>query len=182
MKLIYGLILLTTIAIVGIGLFIISKKKKSKLGTGISISLIVIVILSLLINNIDEWTISKKDVISDLSYVNIKLKDDFKIIKNDVSGMPERIQKTTIEISAKDKNRIIEKIKSSANYKFYSNSEVINKDDDGTQFEFSKDIYNFEYPDFYYIETYTEIDNYPARLFVTIDKNKNILEYQRIED
>lgn len=182
MKLIYGLILLVIISIIGISLFIISKKKKSKFGIGISILLFIIVILSFMTNSIDEWTISKKDVISDLSHVNIKLQDNFKIIKNDVSGMPERIQKTTIEISPEDKNRIIEKIKTSKNYKSYSGKQDITNDNDQTEFGFSREIYNFHYPEFYSIETYTEIDNYPTKLFVSIDKKRNIIEYQRIED
>lgn len=41
-------------------------------------------------NYIDQWTIPKKDVISDLKIVNIELRNDFKITNNDISGMRRR--------------------------------------------------------------------------------------------
>lgn len=182
MKLIYGLILLLIIVIIAIVTFIISKRKKSKVGIGISVFLFLIIILSLMTNYIDQWTISKKDVISDLKTVNIKLRDNFKITKNNVSGMPERIQETTIEISPTDKARIIKQITTAKNYKECIISEDTSNGSIETNFGFSKEIYNFQYPDFYQIETYTNIDNYPTRLFITIDKKKNTIEYQRIED
>lgn len=182
MKLIYGLVLLLIIAIIGVVVFIISKRTKSKIGIYISVFLFLVVISSLMTNYIDEWTISKKDVISDLKNVNIELRNNFKITNNNVSGMPERTQKTTIEISSEDKARIIEQITTAKNYKAYPTNQNISDDTEATSLGFSKEIYNFQYPEFYSIETYSNIDNYPTRLFVTIDKKRNIIEYQRIED
>ena len=96
-------------------------------------------------NYIDEWTISKKDVISDLKNVNIELRNNFKITNNNVSGMPERTQKTTIEISSEDKARIIEQITTAKNYKAYLTNQNISDDTEATSLGFSKEIYNFSF-------------------------------------
>ncbi len=180
MILIYGLIFLLFFLSIGIGLFIYSRKKKSKIGHTISVVMILVVILALLTNTIDEFTISKKDIISDLKHIDIELKDDFKITDNEVTGMPERIQVTEIQITQKDKDRIINEIKKSANFKSFANGQEMANDTE--QFGTSGKVFNFKYPEFYSRETYSTIDNIPTRLFVSIYDNTNTLKYQRIED
>lgn len=144
--------------------------------------MIVVVILALLTNTIDEFTISKKDIITDLKHINIELKDDFKITNNKVTGMPERIQETEIQITQKDKDRIISEIKSSTNFKLFANEKELANDTDPEQFGTSDKIFNFKYPEFYSREIYTQIDNFPTRLFISIYDNSNTIKYQRIED
>jgi ABC-type transport system involved in multi-copper enzyme maturation permease subunit len=182
MILIYGLILLFIFSVIGIGLFIYSRKKKSKIGLAISILIVLLVILSLFTNTIDEVSISKKDIVSDLRHINIVLKDDFKITKNNVTGMPERIQETEIKISQKDKDRIINEIKHSANFKLFANEQELTNDSDTEQFGTSDKVFNFKYPECYSREAYTKIDNYPTKLFVLIYEKSNTIKYQRIED
>lgn len=182
MILIYGLIFLLIFLSIGIGLFKYSRKKKSKIGLAISVVMIVVVILALLTNTIDELTISKKDIITDLKHIDIELKDDFKITNNTVTGMPERIQETEIQITQKDKDRIINEIKKSANFKSFANGQEMANDTDTEQFGTSDKVFNFKYPEFYSRETYSTIDNIPTRLFVSIYDNTNTLKYQRIED
>ena len=182
MILIYGLILLLIFLSIGIGLFIYSKKKKSKFGLTISVIMISIVILALLTNTIDKFTISKKDIITDLKHIEIELKDDFEITNNKVSGMPERIQETEIQITQKDRDRIISKIKNSPNFKSFANGQELTKDTGTEQFGTNNKIFNFKYPEFYSRETFSIIDNIPTRIFLSIyDKDKTI-KYQRIED
>jgi|SRR5690554_3717492 len=182
MILIYGLIFLLIFLSIGIGLFIYSRKKKSKIGLTISVVMILVVILALLTNTIDEFTISKKDIITDLKHIDIELKDDFKITDNEVTGMPERIQETEIQITQKDKDRIINEIKQSANFKSFANGLEMANDSDTEQFGTSEKVFNFKYPEFYSRETYSTIDNIPTRLFVSIYDNTNTLKYQKIED
>jgi hypothetical protein len=167
---------------IGIGLFIYSKRKKSKVGLTISVIMIVLVILALLTNTIDEFTISKKDIITDLKHIDIELKGDFEITNNNVTGMPERIQETEIQITQKDKDRIISEIKNSANFKSFVSGQELANNIDTEQFGTSNKIFNFKYPKFYSRETYSTIDNIPTRLFVSIYDNTNTLKYQRIED
>jgi len=182
MVLIYGLIFLLIFLSIGIGLLIYSRKKKSKVGLTISIVMIALVIFALLTNTIDELTISKKDIITDLKHINIELKGDFEIANNNVTGMPERIQETEIKITQTDKDRIISEIKNSPNFKSFANGQELANEKDTEQFGTSNKIFNFKYPEFYSRETYSIIDNIPTRLFVYLDDNTNILKYQRIED
>ena len=182
MILIYGLIFLLVFLGIAIGLFIYSRKKKSKIGLTISVIMIVFVVLTLLTNTIDEFSISKKDIVLDLKYIDIELKDDFKITNNNVTGMPERIQETEIQISKKDKDRILNEIRNSPNFKSFANKSELSNDTDTEQFGTSGKIFNFKYPEFYSRETYTKIDNFPTRIFVSIYDKDNTIKYQRIED
>ena len=177
-----GLVLLIIFILAGIGLLIYSRKKKSKIGLAVSIIMISIVVFALLTNTIDELRISKKDIVSDLRNINIELKDDFKITYNNVTGMHERIHETEIQISNNDKDRIIKEIRSSSNFKEFSNDQELINDTNTEQFGTSDKIFNFKYPRSYSRETYLNIDNFPTRLFVTIYENSNTLRYERIEN
>lgn len=180
MTLIYGLALLLIFSIIAISLFFYSRKKKSKIGLSVSIIMIVLIILALFTNTIDSFTISKKDIISDLSYIGIELKDDFEISSNKVRGIPERIQETKIRISQKDKNRIISEISSSTNFKTFANEKGLIRDTE--PLITTNKILNFKYPEFYSRETYTKINNFTTRLFIKVYDNSNIVKYQKIED
>lgn len=130
--------------IAGIGLLVYSRKKRSKIGLTISVALLLPVIFVLLTNKIDEFSISKKDIVSDLKHLNIELKDNFKITKNNVTGMPERIQQTEIQTTQKDKDRILSEIRNSANFKSYANEGELNSIIDTEQFGTSDKIFNFK--------------------------------------
>ena len=144
MKLIYGFVFLLLFLGIGIRLFISSRKKKSKIGLTISILIFALTILILLTNKIDELSISKKDILSDLKHVGIELKDDFTITKNKVSGMPERIQETEIQITQKDKDKITSEIRNSANFKSFANEKESVSFVDTEQFWTSDTIFNFK--------------------------------------
>jgi len=133
--------------------------------------MLIMAITVLLSNTIDEFTISKKDVISDLSHLGIELKDDFKIIHNTVSGMPERIQETEIEISPKDKVRLITKIKDMNGSPLSYNEQV----------PIDTNTLNSSEPTFYLRETSMKIDNIYTQFFFSISEENNIIRYQRIE-
>lgn len=182
MVLIYGLIFLLAFSIIAFGLLFFSIKRKSKIGLIISIFMIILVILALFTNTIDEITISKSDVVQDLSILNIELKDNFKITENNVHGMPERFQETSIQISQKDKERIITEIRSSKNFKSFANEQEVANYTENNEEYMSDEIFNFKYPEFYSKEIWTEIDNFPTRLYVSIYDNSNIISYQRLED
>lgn len=181
MGLFIGFIILLIFLSMGIGLLIYSRKKKSKIGLTISIIMLSLVGLVLLTNTIDEISISKKDIVSDLSHINIELKDDFKIVNNKVTGMPDRMQETEIQISQRDKDRIISEIKNSSNFKSFTNGHSY-RDDDMGQFVISDKVFNFKYPEFYSKETYTRIDNFPTIITISIYDESNIIKYQRIEN
>lgn len=175
---IYAMLFLSALFLLGIVLLIRSLKRKSVFSFLISITLVSPMVLTLSANYIDEISISKKDVTSDLKHLRIDLNDDFEITDNTVRGIPERIQETKLEISTNDKRRIINIIKNATNFKSFKNQKELGI---GTP-NIEGKIFNVEYPDFCSIEVYKPIDNYPTRMILTIHYENNILKYQRIED
>ncbi|MCI9844555.1 hypothetical protein [Flavobacterium pectinovorum] len=173
--LLIGLFLLIVFLFLFLWLFIYSKKKKSKVGIVISSIALVCILSIFFINNIDELTISKEDVKKDLKQIDIEFNTNFEIKKNTVSGMPERNQKTVIEISKSEIERIINEIKHSENFKEYENNISLH-------LTFEGQILNIKYPKYYSRELYKEIDNIPTQIYLTVYEGKNILEYQIIED
>ena len=182
MILIYGLIVLIVFLGIAVGLFIYSKKSKSKIGLAISVTMMALVVLALSVNIIDEFGISKDDVVSDLKHIKIELKDDFQVIDNNVTGMPERIQETEIQISKGDKDRIINEIKKSTNFKSFTNGREPSGGEDAAQYEIGGEPCNFEYSGFYTREIYAKIDNFPTRIQLSICERDNVVKYRRVED
>ncbi|MBU1821465.1 MAG: hypothetical protein KKG00_08140, partial [Bacteroidetes bacterium] len=129
---------------------------------------------------IDELTISNNDIATDLRYLEIELEDDFKILSNKVSGMPERYQYTEIVLSQKDINIILNKIKGSANFKSFLNLNDLLRNEEFS--EISDTIFNVRYLEYYKRERYLDIDNISTRLTLTLNNRSNILRYSRIED
>lgn len=62
--------------------------------------------------------------------------------------MPERIQETEIQITQKDKDRIINEIKKFANFKSFANGLEMANDSDAEQFGTSEKVFSFKYPEF----------------------------------
>ena len=165
-----------------IWLFIYSKKRKSKAGIIISLIAFSGILVILFTNNLDELTITKGDVKKDLKQINIEINTDFKIKKNTVSGMPERNQTTEIEISKTEIEKIIAEIKGSKNFKEYKTDSELYDDDISLNNPLDGQILNIKYPNYYSREVYKELDNIPTRIFLKVYKEKNILEFQKMED
>ncbi len=178
----YGLIILVIIFFFAILLFINSKKKKSIVGLIVSFIIILGIIYVFLINNIDEWTISKKDVIADLKNINLELKDNFEIINNKVTGLSERNQETEILVSTKDKLVIIENIEHSSDYKDFKNEKAYLSDTTINPINKEGQIISYSNGDEFHREKYSLMDNYPTRISLTLDRKSNIVSYERIED
>ena len=92
---------------------------KKKIGLVISTILAVGFLLLIMQPWISDWAFSKKDAIKILSFHNIELKDDFKILKNEEGGFRDYYKTFTLKLSDNDFNRISQKIKTSKNYKGY---------------------------------------------------------------
>ncbi len=176
------LILLLGLLILGVGLFIYSRKKKSIVGLIASILILSVVLLCLLGNTIDELTISKEDVFKDLKHLAIDFKDDFEIVDNEVTGMPERYQTTQIRVSQRDKEVLVRSIVNSDNFKSLVDEQGNMKYYTADAPESEDAIHNFRYPSFYVRELKLRLDNFPTRLRLSIYDTTNIILYQRIED
>gem|GEM_PF-894081 len=90
---------------------------KRKTGLVISTILTIGFLLFIIQPWISDWTYSKKDATKILSFHNIELKDDFKILKNEAGGVRDYYEKFTLKLSDNDFNRISQTIKTSNNYK-----------------------------------------------------------------
>ncbi len=120
-----GFLIIILLLILSIYLFyILWRKGKTKTGIAIGGVIFIFCMYVLNINTVDEFMHSKKDVIKDLSLAKIEINEDFEILDNEVVGMPERFQKTKINLSKSDKNRIILEIKNSPDF-FTSNESHI---------------------------------------------------------
>lgn len=178
MVLLFGILILLILVLVAIILLIQSVKRKSNVGIGCSIFIFAFVIFILLGNTIDEISLDKDDVKNDLKYLGVDLREDFEILDNDVTGMPEQYQETKLNVSNNDAAKLIAMIKNSKNFVNSSNG-VINKNNlSGLENE----ILNFEYPEFYSRELNFEIDGIKTNLILSINKTSNGVRYQKFED
>lgn len=170
-----GFLLLIALILFFTCMLIYYKKRKSTIGIILSLCLLICLLSFFFMNKIDEVTISKNDVRKDLNKINIELNTNFIIKENTVSGFPERYQKTEIEISKSEVERIINEIKNSENFKHDSNNISLHV-------TFEGQIQNIKYPKYYSRELYKEIENIPTRILLTVYEGKGLLEYQKMED
>jgi hypothetical protein len=176
------IILLFVVAIVIFNMF--RKRGKTKIGLIVSGLIIIFCVSTLFMNSIDSFTHSKKDVHKDLEYARIELFEDFDILGNEVTGMPERFQKTTLAISENDKDRIIKEIENSKDFRISEMKQVLVRTNHYGKLEKNKThIANYKYKDEYVRESYYKKDNYvPIVLVVSLKKDSKSIEYERIED
>ena len=177
-----GFVMLLVSIGVAVGGYFYFKSKGSKVGLAVAIVFSAFVGLVVFGNTIDGLLTSKSDIVSDFKALEIQLEDDFQINYSTVSGMSARVQETELRISTADKARIIARIEAAPNFRAYANSQELMDDDSTDRFGMSGDIFNFKYQKSYSRETYARVDDYPARLFVRLDEDSNILKYRRIEN
>jgi hypothetical protein len=176
-----GFFILIILVIIFVLLLIRTLRKKSKIGIIVYGIILVILISIFFVNNIDEIQITKQDVKNDLKHFNITLKNDFIIENNSVSGMPERNQETKLKISENDAKNIILEIKKSNNFIEFKNDAEFLKNNNSENAEENGEILNIKYPTFYSRELYKTINNISTRLYLNINENENILQYQKFE-
>ena len=185
MVLIYGIIFLILLVIIAIIIYFVLKKNgRPKLGLIIASIILLIVLSCYFTNVIDETNYSKSDVKIDLKLANLYLKDDFEIIKNEVSGFPERHQYTELRITEKDKKRIVSEIKNGKNFKPSNETWILRNKmlrQNGLR---NKIVFtNYSYDNQYFRESYYQKEDYvPILTIVALIEKTNILRFSRIED
>jgi len=112
---IWPIIIMFQIIFISYWTFSAFDKKK----TGLVIATILTVGFLLIIMQpwISDWTFRKKDATKILSFHNLELKDDFKILKNEAGGFRDYYETFTLKLSDNDFNRISQIIKTSKYYK-----------------------------------------------------------------
>lgn len=164
--------------------YIFRKNGRTKIGTIISGILILVCLSFLFTNTIDSFTHTKNDVVKDLKYANIKIIDDFEIIKNEVVGMPERFQKTILKITDNDRNRIIREIENEENFEIRQRSCVFLCYNHNESLEINVSYYaNYNFNGKLIRESYFKKEKYvPIIIVATLSRESNYLEYERIEN
>lgn len=132
----------------------------------------------------EDELFSKNDAIELLEEQNIHLDDDFKLEENSSSwAIGDYYHSFTLEISEKDKNKIIEEIKSTPNFKdsSFQVTELLYTDDEREVNV--KYIQNYETTKSYIREYYRENGGNYAPTFrqIYIDKNDNTLTFHDID-
>lgn len=179
-----GFAIIILLLVVAVVTFIIFRKRgKTKIGLIVSGPITIFCFSVLFMNSIDSFTHSKKDVRKDLDYARIELFEDFDIVNNDVSGMPERFQKTSLSISDNDKDRIIKEIENSDDFRIIDEKQVFLRTNNYGKFERNKThIANYKYRDEFVRESCNKKDNYvPIVLLISLKKESNNIVYSRIE-
>jgi hypothetical protein len=178
-----GFIIIISLLIISVYLFnILWKKGKTRTGIAVGGVIFIFCLYVLNINTVDAFMHSKKDVIKDLSLVKIEIKEDFEILENEVIGMPERIQKTKINLSKSDKDRIILEIKNSPDF-FTSNESNLLRTEawDGKNNKIV--TRNYEFNEKYIRESYYRENNFvPIITIIEFNEQNEIIRYERIED
>ena len=111
-----GFIILVILIVLIIVIFFPKRnKRRPKLWRTIGAVLLIIVISPILFLAFESFFYFKSNVISDLNRLNISLQDDFEIEDNEVVGLTDYYQTTTVAISKNDKERIAQMILESEN-------------------------------------------------------------------
>lgn len=147
--------------------------EKRKLGTIIASMLTLGLALIILEPWITDWTFNKKEARKILSWHNIKLKKDFKILDNKSGGFTDYSHAFTLKISESDFKKIANEIRNSKSFKrVFSDSQkdfpVLNYD--------SYDTINYETDKYLEREFYTKEKQEDGTFHLIISLNKNTKE------
>ena len=164
--------------------FILKKRGKRKLGIVIAIVLALIVIIPLLSLGLEGRFYNKTDAMEDLKLANLKLNDDFEIISNKVTGMPERFQYTELRLTKKDRNRIIYEIKNGVNFKKSKKTRILRNEMWGKNSIRNEVVFtDYQWNNEFIRESYYRQDNYvPTLMIVSLKENSDTLRFERIEN
>lgn len=164
--------------------FLLKKAGKKIIGIVVSILLASIVILPIILFGLEGKFYNKTDAREDLKLANIELYDDFEIISNDVNGIPERYQYTTLRLSKDDRNRIINEIKNGENFTVSNVTRLLYEemwDDNSIRNKVVHTDYLWKKE--FVREAYYRHDNYvPTLMIVRLKENSDTLRFTRIEE
>lgn len=161
--------------------FFFKKTEKEKTGLILAIFFVIIAIIPILFLTFESKFYFKSDVIKDLKIVEVTLNDNFEIIENKITGLPEYYQTTKLEISQKDKERIINEIRNSPDFFVYDNYNFLK--DLNKNKESSTIIANYSFWGKYIKESYEKKNGFaPVSVMVILNEKSNNLEIRRIEE
>lgn len=164
--------------------YIFKKLEKTLLGKILSFSYLLFVVYIFISNIFAEELFSKNDAREILAQQNIFLKDDF-TIKNVNIGTgfhsDDNFNQFKIIISDKDKENLINEIKSSENFTICLNSEKCPEADKSDRYFGKNSTINYETSDFYIREHFKTFGKgkAPLNVFIRISKKDNTIFYSQ---
>ena len=164
--------------------FMLKKNGKKKIGIVVSIILISIVVIPIILFGLEGKFYNKADAREDLKLANIELFNDFEIISNNVNGIPERYQYTTLRLSKDDRNRIINEIKNGENFTESNGTRLLYNEMWDKNSVRNKVVFtDYFWKNEFVRESYYRQDNYvPTLMIVRLKENSDTLKLTRIED
>jgi uncharacterized membrane protein YobD (UPF0266 family) len=154
-----------------------------KAGKIVAIVFTVLATLPFLSFVLEDYFFFKSDARKFLTENQITLTDNFKIQSNHITGLSDVYQKFELEISLKDKERIIRQLKNSKYFQDTVNDDNSLSSKVGTGLT-SKIYLDYENTEFLRRETYQKlkIGYVSDNDIITIFKKKNILIFERINE
>lgn len=175
---IIGLIILMLSPIAYLGLKKIGYKTAG-IVTAAILALIVLVPSFFMVFESQLYTKSEAEKV--LNGIGINLKNDFKMVKNEIVGMPEYYQTTDLLISSSDRMKIIEEIKNANNFQIIETGNILL--DSIKRKASGKMVWNYSINDSFVRESYEKEDGYvPISVKVTLEMESDTLELKKIMD
>lgn len=150
--------------------------------TGIAVGLIVtlIILIPIFLYAFESQLYFKSDARKDLQIAGIILNDDFEIDSNSIVGLTDYYQTTSIKVSEKDRDIIINKIKNNKNFEILDPKEF---QGNLTSLESNNSTCSYKTKDEYVLETYKKRAGHRTiRIMISVKKNSNVLSLLRTED
>jgi len=161
-----------------ISFFILRRKGYKKMAIVVSFFPACVVLIPFFSFLFESELYFKSDAKKDLKELKVVLNDDFQILSNKIDGFPDYFQTTHLLISESDRNRLIEEITHSDNFKILSdNAKTLAFEMDWE--ESTKKIWNYRQGGFYKKELYenkTGYVPYQKHLFLKKDSDTLLLK------
>lgn len=158
---------------------IYSIRLKSKPFIILASFLLIPTLMLIFMNQIDEVRYNKNDVRADLGFMDVRLNEDFQIVKKDIRGIPKRNHTVKLILDEKDRSRLLEDIQNSENFEVYNS---LNEGPESDGFDETIEIvYNSKYPEFYSKHFFHAVETYPIRFRLYIDEDSDTVTYLRFE-
>lgn len=163
------------------------RKGRKKLGIRLAIATFLITTSPITSFALEDYWFFKSDVTRTLENHNFILEDDFKILSHEITGLMDYYEQFTIELTEKDKERLIEQINNAENYQNLMTeypygliSGLPRYSNDSTE-EYT---WNFRTTTEYGYQFYKPKPqgNAPTYVLIMISKNGTTLKYELIYD
>jgi len=160
--------------------FVLKHYGYRKAGIVVGLILTLIILTPIFLYAFESQLYFKSDAKKDLQIAGIILNDDFEIESNSIVGLTDYYQTTSLKVSEKDRDIIINKIKK------YKTFEILDPEEfqgNVTSLEGNNSTCSYKTKDEYVLETYKKRAGYRTiGIMISVKKNSNVLSLLRTEN